>query len=71
MPGSLQWTELGGLRAGHEYSVWLSSSTAQGDGGVISTPLNFTTPEDGQSPHTGRAGKQLCTAFQNVFISSV
>ncbi|MCI4379489.1 hypothetical protein PGIGA_G00228910 [Pangasianodon gigas] len=45
VPGLLQWVELDGLRAGHEYRVWLSSSTSLGDGGVISDPLNFSTPE--------------------------
>lgn len=63
----MQWAEMDGLRAGHEYRVWLSSSTSLGDGGVISDPLNFTTPEDGQSPHTDRAGEQLCTVFPTVF----
>ncbi|GAA6078045.1 phosphatidylinositol phosphatase PTPRQ isoform X1, partial [Tachysurus ichikawai] len=46
VPGLLQWVQLDRLRAGHEYRVWLSSSTSLGDGGVISDPLNFTTPED-------------------------
>ncbi|XP_053355831.1 phosphatidylinositol phosphatase PTPRQ [Clarias gariepinus] len=46
VPGLLQWAELDGLRAGHEYRVWLSSSTSVGDGGVMSDPLNFTMPED-------------------------
>ncbi|XP_066541701.1 LOW QUALITY PROTEIN: phosphatidylinositol phosphatase PTPRQ [Hoplias malabaricus] len=57
--GSLQWAELAGLKAGQEYWVWLRSSTSLGDGGVSSTPLNFTTLEDGQSPHTDGAGQQL------------
>ncbi|XP_017568819.1 phosphatidylinositol phosphatase PTPRQ-like [Pygocentrus nattereri] len=65
--GSVQWAVLTGLRAGQEYRVWLSSSTSLGDGGVSSTPLNFTTLEDGQSPHTGGAGQQLCTAFPSTF----
>ncbi|XP_046721010.1 phosphatidylinositol phosphatase PTPRQ-like [Silurus meridionalis] len=69
VPGVFQWAELARLRAGHEYRVWLSSSTSLGDGGVISKPLNFTTPEDGQSPHTDRAGEQLCTVFPTVFTS--
>lgn len=69
VPGLLQWVQLDRLRAGHEYRVWLSSSTSLGDGGVISDPLNFTTPEDGQSPHTDRAGEQLCTVFPTVFTS--
>ncbi len=54
---------LSDLRAGHEYSVWMSSSTSVGDGGVFSPHLNFTALEDGQSPHTLRGEAQLCTAF--------
>uniref|UniRef100_A0A8C0YRV5 Protein tyrosine phosphatase receptor type Q n=1 Tax=Cyprinus carpio carpio TaxID=630221 RepID=A0A8C0YRV5_CYPCA len=41
------WLVLSDLRAGHEYSVWMSSSTSVGDGGVFSPHLNFTALEDG------------------------
>jgi len=53
--------------AGQEYSVWMSSSTSVGDGGVFSPRLNFTTLEDGQSPHTLRGELQLCTTFPNDY----
>ncbi|XP_073706317.1 phosphatidylinositol phosphatase PTPRQ [Garra rufa] len=46
VPGSEHWLVLSDLRAGHEYSVWMSSSTSVGDGGVFSPRLNFTTLED-------------------------
>ncbi|KAK3549019.1 hypothetical protein QTP70_025091, partial [Hemibagrus guttatus] len=59
VPGLLQWAELEGLRAGHEYRVWLSSSTSLGDGGVISDPLNFTTPEDVPSDTVHNLSAQL------------
>ncbi|TSL75304.1 Phosphatidylinositol phosphatase PTPRQ [Bagarius yarrelli] len=59
VPGLFQWAELDGLRAGHEYRVWLSSSTSLGDGGVISDPLNFTTPEDVPSDTVHNLSAQL------------
>ncbi|TRY76067.1 hypothetical protein DNTS_012284 [Danionella cerebrum] len=46
VPGSEHWMLLSGLQAGQEYSVWMSSSTSAGDGGVFSPRLNFTTLED-------------------------
>ncbi|XP_048024016.1 phosphatidylinositol phosphatase PTPRQ isoform X2 [Megalobrama amblycephala] len=46
VPGSEQWLVLSDLMAGQEYSVWMSSSTSVGDGGVFSPHLNFTTLED-------------------------
>ncbi|XP_077049965.1 phosphatidylinositol phosphatase PTPRQ isoform X2 [Siphateles boraxobius] len=46
VPGSEQWLVLSDLMAGQEYSVWMSSSTSVGDGGVFSPRLNFTTLED-------------------------
>uniref|UniRef100_A0A671KH18 Phosphatidylinositol phosphatase PTPRQ-like n=1 Tax=Sinocyclocheilus anshuiensis TaxID=1608454 RepID=A0A671KH18_9TELE len=57
------WWVLSDLKAGQEYSVWMSSSTSVGDGGVFSPHLNFTMLEDGQSPHTLRGEAQLCTTF--------
>uniref|UniRef100_A0A672PIW2 protein-tyrosine-phosphatase n=1 Tax=Sinocyclocheilus grahami TaxID=75366 RepID=A0A672PIW2_SINGR len=60
---SKHWWVLSDLKAGHEYSVWMSSSTSVGDGGVFSPRLNFTMLEDGQSPHTLRGEAQLCTTF--------
>ncbi|KAL7870971.1 hypothetical protein SRHO_G00084680 [Serrasalmus rhombeus] len=57
--GSVQWAMLTGLRAGQEYRVWLSSSTSLGDGGVSSTPLNFTTLEDVPSGPVHNLSAQL------------
>uniref|UniRef100_A0A3B4EJR2 Protein tyrosine phosphatase receptor type Q n=1 Tax=Pygocentrus nattereri TaxID=42514 RepID=A0A3B4EJR2_PYGNA len=45
--------------AGQEYRVWLSSSTSLGDGGVSSTPLNFTTLEDVPSGPVHNLSAQL------------
>ncbi|XP_051512787.1 phosphatidylinositol phosphatase PTPRQ-like [Myxocyprinus asiaticus] len=45
VPGSDHWWLLSDLIAGQEYSVWMSSSTSVGDGGVYSPPLIFTTLE--------------------------
>ncbi|XP_051579937.1 LOW QUALITY PROTEIN: phosphatidylinositol phosphatase PTPRQ [Myxocyprinus asiaticus] len=45
VPGSDHWWLLSDLIAGQEYSVWMSSSTSVDDGGVYSSPLNFTTLE--------------------------
>ncbi|XP_047678606.1 phosphatidylinositol phosphatase PTPRQ isoform X2 [Tachysurus fulvidraco] len=59
VPGLVQWVQLDRLRAGHEYRVWLSSSTSLGDGGVISDPLNFTTPEDVPSDTVHNLSAQL------------
>ncbi|KAI4902613.1 hypothetical protein NFI96_032935 [Prochilodus magdalenae] len=59
VPGSVQWTVLTGLRAGQEYRLWLSSSTSLGDGGVSSTPLNFTTLEDVPSGPVHNLSAQL------------
>ncbi|XP_026142639.1 LOW QUALITY PROTEIN: phosphatidylinositol phosphatase PTPRQ [Carassius auratus] len=52
VPGSEHWLVLSDLKAGHEYSVWMSSSTSVGDGEVFSPHLNFTALEDvtGESP---------------------
>ncbi|XP_016403102.1 phosphatidylinositol phosphatase PTPRQ [Sinocyclocheilus rhinocerous] len=46
VPGSEHWWVLSDLKAGQEYSVWMSSSTSVGDGGVFSPRLNFTMLED-------------------------
>ncbi len=47
------------LIGGTNYTLWMTSSTVQGDGGVQSEPLTLFLPEDGQSdthtnttPHT-------------------
>uniref|UniRef100_A0AAY5L1G0 Protein-tyrosine-phosphatase n=1 Tax=Esox lucius TaxID=8010 RepID=A0AAY5L1G0_ESOLU len=37
---------LSGLRGGQTYSLWLTSSTLQGDGGVQTEPLHILTLED-------------------------
>nr|XP_029490937.1 phosphatidylinositol phosphatase PTPRQ-like [Oncorhynchus nerka] len=36
---------LSGLRGGQNYSLWLTSSTMQGDGGVRTDPLDLLTPD--------------------------
>ncbi|KTG01656.1 hypothetical protein cypCar_00011128 [Cyprinus carpio] len=46
VPGSEHWWVLSDLRAGQEYSVWMSSSTSVGDRGVFTPRLNFTMLED-------------------------
>ncbi|KAL2093754.1 hypothetical protein ACEWY4_011066 [Coilia grayii] len=40
------WVVSRGVSGGVAYSVWLTSSTAAGDGGVASLPVNITTLED-------------------------
>lgn len=37
------------LIGGTNYTLWMTSSTMQGDGGVQSEPLTLVVPEDGQS----------------------
>lgn len=36
------------LIGGTNYTLWMTSSTVQGDGGVQSEPLFLLVPEDGQ-----------------------
>ncbi|XP_062403996.1 phosphatidylinositol phosphatase PTPRQ [Sardina pilchardus] len=43
---SASWWLVSGVSVGVSYSVWLTSSTAAGDGGVASPPINVTTLED-------------------------
>ena len=50
-PGSAYSYTLNGLVGGANYTLWMTSSTWQGDGGVSSLPLTVVLPEDGQS-HT-------------------
>ncbi|XP_067090347.1 phosphatidylinositol phosphatase PTPRQ-like [Osmerus mordax] len=48
-PGPLGWLysyRLSGLLGGSNYSLWMTSSTIQGDGGVRSAPLTMLTPEN-------------------------
>lgn len=50
---------LTGLVGGTNYTLWMTSSTVQGDGGVRSETLTLLLPEDGQSdtrinPETSR-----------------
>ncbi|XP_038872833.1 phosphatidylinositol phosphatase PTPRQ [Salvelinus namaycush] len=45
-PGEDLSYRLSGLRGGQNYSLWLTASTLQGDGGVHTDPLNLLTPED-------------------------
>ncbi|XP_063053937.1 phosphatidylinositol phosphatase PTPRQ [Engraulis encrasicolus] len=40
------WVVSEGVSVGVAYTVWLTSSTAAGDGGVASPPINITTLED-------------------------
>ncbi|XP_042157953.1 phosphatidylinositol phosphatase PTPRQ [Oncorhynchus tshawytscha] len=49
-PGEDLSYRLSGLRGGQNYSLWLTSSTLQGDGGVHTDPLNLLTPEDATGP---------------------
>nr|XP_021323628.1 phosphatidylinositol phosphatase PTPRQ [Danio rerio] len=69
VPGSEHQLLLSDLQAGQDYSVWMSSSTSVGDGGLFSPSLNFTTLEDGQSPHSLRGEAQLCTTFPTDYTS--
>lgn len=48
-PDSAHSYTLTQLIAGTNYSLWMTSSTVQGDGGVQSKPLDLFLPEDGQS----------------------
>uniref|UniRef100_A0A674CKZ3 Protein tyrosine phosphatase receptor type Q n=1 Tax=Salmo trutta TaxID=8032 RepID=A0A674CKZ3_SALTR len=41
---------LSGLRGGQNYSLWLTSSTMQGDGGVRTDPLDLLTPDVPSDP---------------------
>nr|XP_046251054.1 phosphatidylinositol phosphatase PTPRQ isoform X3 [Scatophagus argus] len=45
-PDSSHSYTLTGLTGGTNYTVWMTSSTVQGDGGVQSEPLNLFLPED-------------------------
>ncbi|KAG7271054.1 hypothetical protein CRUP_037953, partial [Coryphaenoides rupestris] len=45
-PGSAYSYTLGGLVGGTNYTLWMTSSTWQGDGGVHSPPLSLVLPED-------------------------
>ena len=47
-PGSAHSYTLGGLVGGANYTLWMTSSTWQGDGGVHSVPFTLALPEDGQ-----------------------
>nr|XP_029524895.1 phosphatidylinositol phosphatase PTPRQ-like [Oncorhynchus nerka] len=49
-PGEDLSYRLSGLRGGQNYSLWLTSSTLQGNGGVHTDPLNLLTPEDATGP---------------------
>ncbi|XP_042563353.1 phosphatidylinositol phosphatase PTPRQ [Clupea harengus] len=46
VPVAVSWWRVSGVSAGVSYSMWLTSSTAAGDGGVASPPLSVTTLED-------------------------
>ncbi|XP_019895876.1 phosphatidylinositol phosphatase PTPRQ-like [Esox lucius] len=59
-PGKNLSYRLSGLRGGQTYSLWLTSSTLQGDGGVQTEPLHILTLEDGQSLSVTRT---VCTDF--------
>lgn len=53
------------LIGGTNYTFWMTSSTAQGDGGIQSDPQTVYLPEDGQCcththPHTHIYMQQLC-----------
>lgn len=48
-PNSRLSYTLTGLIGGNNYTLWMASSTVQGDGGVHSEPLILLLPEDGQS----------------------
>lgn len=48
-PDSAYTHTVSGLIGGTNYTVWMTSSTAQGDGGVQSEPQTVFLPEYGQS----------------------
>lgn len=48
-PDSALYFTLTRLIGGTNYTLWMTSSTVQGDGGVQSEPLVLFLPEDGQS----------------------
>ncbi|KAM6960599.1 phosphatidylinositol phosphatase PTPRQ [Aplochiton taeniatus] len=54
---------LSGLRGGTNYSLWLSSSTVQGDGGVRSPPLTFLTREDVPSDPVHNLSAQIFSSI--------
>ncbi|XP_061677981.1 phosphatidylinositol phosphatase PTPRQ [Syngnathoides biaculeatus] len=45
-PNTLLFWTLTGLVGGSNYTVWMTSSTVRGDGGVQSEPLSLLLPED-------------------------
>ncbi|KAL0968338.1 hypothetical protein UPYG_G00265600 [Umbra pygmaea] len=49
-PGKVLSYWLTGLRGGQNYTLWLTSSTLQGSGGVQTEPLYILTPEDATGP---------------------
>ncbi|KAK6320139.1 hypothetical protein J4Q44_G00092460 [Coregonus suidteri] len=50
---------LSGLRGGQNYSLWLTSSTMQGDGGVRTDPLDLLTPDGATGPPAHPASPAL------------